>query len=76
MNLMLKNRPAMLAVMLSLSTLAPATVFADTAEAQTEPYKMDAATLGRLDAILGLCAKSDVKHRAVYERACWTTAPR
>lgn len=31
------------------------------------PYKLDAATLGRLDAILGLCAKADAENRATYD---------
>ena len=32
------------------------------------PDKMEPATLGRLDALLALCAKADAKNRTSYER--------
>jgi hypothetical protein len=38
------------------------------APAAVDEYKMDVATLGRLDALLALCAKADEKNRASYER--------
>lgn len=32
------------------------------------PVKMDAATLGRLDALFTVCAKADAKNRTTYEK--------
>jgi hypothetical protein len=36
--------------------------------AAVDEKKMDVATLGRMDAVLTLCAKADDKNRASYER--------
>lgn len=45
-------------------SLCPAGAFAEA----PAPVKMDAATLGRLDALLTLCSKADAKHKSTYER--------
>ena len=54
-------------LLLCLSALLPALAVAASDDPAGEA-RMDAATLGRLDAMLGLCAKAGTKNRAAYEK--------
>lgn len=65
MNWMLNKVPLFSAAMAAmLCGLSGTQVLAET----PVPFKMDNATLGRLDAVLTVCSKADPKNKPAYDR--------
>jgi hypothetical protein len=62
-NLGSNNRP-LLAVAMTICGFVAGSALAETPPA----YKLDNATLGRMDALLTACSKADQKHKAAYDQ--------